>query len=132
MFNLNFLICWFILSKILKFLYFKFLQYVTCIKVKFWLNTRINFLLQTNYLFSLYFHTFVPLFKVVILSSIFVPSQAIREACKCANIIWTVLPSTISQKRISLKHITQFKVLILSAYQKLSEIQLFNWIILIY
>ena len=50
-FNVNFLICWFVLSKTSKFLYTKFLESVS----KFRLHTRIDFLIQLNYLFSLYF-----------------------------------------------------------------------------
>lgn len=55
-FNLIFLICWFILSKTLKFLYTKFLDSVANITAKFRLHARINVLIQLNNAFSLYFY----------------------------------------------------------------------------
>ena len=55
-FNLNFLICWFILSKTLKFLYTKFLESAANITAKFRLHTRINFFIHllTAFFISLY------------------------------------------------------------------------------
>ena len=56
-FHSNFLMCWFILSKALKVLYIKFLESVANITAKFRFHTRINFLIQLNYLFSLYLYS---------------------------------------------------------------------------
>ena len=56
-FHLSFLIRWFIFSNTLEFLYTKFLESVANILAKFRLHTKINFLIQLNYLFSLNFYT---------------------------------------------------------------------------
>ena len=56
-FNVNFLICRFILSKTLKILHTKFQESVANFTAKFILHTRINFLIQLDDLFFLYFHT---------------------------------------------------------------------------
>ena len=57
-FNLNFLVCWFILSNTLKFLYNKFRESVAKITAKFRFHASINFLIHLNLLFSLYFYAF--------------------------------------------------------------------------
>ena len=56
-FNINFLICRFILSTTLKFLHTKFQESVANLTAKFRLHTRINFLIQLDDLFFLYFYT---------------------------------------------------------------------------
>ena len=51
----NFLICWFVFNMALNLLYTKFLGSIGNIKVKSRLYTRINFFIQLNCLFHLYF-----------------------------------------------------------------------------
>ena len=119
-FNLNFLICWFILSKTLKFLYTKFLESVANMTVKFRLHTRINSLIQLNYLCSLYFYTLCSIQSGDIE---FNPSPTSSLWSDLSIYHWNLnsLVAHNFSKWISLSiYITQLIVLILSVYQKLS------------